>query len=464
MDVLNKNSSRKGLIVICTAAFLIPFMGSALNLALHEIGQEFSMKAVSLTWVTTSYLLSTAIFQVPFARVADIVGRKRVFMSGLFILLISTFLCGFSFSGTMLIAMRGLSGVGSAMMFGTNIAILTSLFPKESRGKAIGINTAVIYAALAVGPLLGGIFTKYLGWHSIFFISSAIAAIVLILAATLLKGEWRESRGEKFDIIGAVLYGIGIAGLIYGFSTLPDTPAIICLITGIIILLIFIYYEKGRQFPVFNVRLFSGNRIFAFSSMAALINYAATFAIIFMLSLYLQSVRGLNPGTAGLILISQAVIQSVFSLIAGSLSGRIHPAILATSGMAIIVAGLAGLIFITDSTPYWFLITLLVLLGVGFGIFSSPNTNMIMGSVGKKHYSQASATTGTMRMTGQAFSMGIAGMAMSFYMGDSIIGFESNAQFMQSLHTTFIIFLVLCIIGVYISRRRVSVTKQTSSL
>ena len=454
MNRTNITDARKGLIVVCTAAFLVPFMGSALNLALHEIGQQFTMKAVSLTWVTIAYLLSTAIFQVPFARIADIVGRKKIFMTGLMTLLVSSFLCGLSSSGAMLIAMRALSGVGSAMLFGTNIAILTSISSKESRGKAIGINTAIVYAALAVGPLLGGVLTRYLGWNSIFFVSSSIAALVLIFASIMLKGEWRESRGEKFDITGAILYGIGIAGLIYGFSTLPDTPAIICLIAGITTLLIFIYYEKRQLFPVFNVRLFSSNRTFAFSSMAALINYAATFAIVFMLSLYLQSVRGLNPGIAGLILISQAATQSIFSLIAGNLTGRIHPATLATLGMSIIVAGLAGFIFLTNSTPYWLLIILLILLGIGFGMFSSPNTNVIMSSVDKKYYSQASATTGTMRMTGQAFSMGIAGMAMSFYMGDSVIGPESNDQFMQSLRITFAIFLVLCIIGVYISRRR----------
>ena len=449
-----KNRSKKGLTVICTAAFLVPFMGSALNLALHEIGQEFSMKAVSLTWVTTIYLLSTTIFQVPFARIADIVGRKRVFICGIFVLLISTILCGFASSGAMLIAMRFLSGVGSAMMFGTNIAILTSLFPKEERGKALGINTAVIYSALAAGPFFGGVLTKHFGWHSIFFVSSAIAVAVLFLAIIWLKGEWRESRGESFDIVGAILYGAGIAGLIYGFSTLPGVFSALCLSLGVAILLIFVFYEKRQGFPVFNVKLFGENRLFALSSTAALINYAATFAIVFMLSLYLQSVRDLDAGTAGLILISQACIQSIFSLIAGNLSGRIHPATLATTGMAVIVISLAGLIFITESTPYWFLIILLVLLGIGFGIFSSPNTNLIMSSVEKRYYSQASATTGTMRMTGQAFSMGIAGMAISFYMGDSVIGPESNEQFMQSMRLTFAIFFVLCIIGVYISRRR----------
>ena len=448
------SNARTGLIVLCTAAFLVPFMGSALNLALHEIGREFSMKAVSLAWVTTIYLLSTAIFQVPFARIADIIGRKKVFLSGVSLLMISAILCGFATSGVMLIAMRFLSGVGSAMMFGTNIAILSAIFPKESRGKAIGINTAVVYAALALGPFLGGILTRYYGWHSIFFVSAAIAAIVLILAILLLKGEWIESRGERFDIGGAILYGAGIAGLIYGFSTLPGIFSALALFAGVVILVIFVLYENKQQFPVFNVKLFATNRLFALSSMAALINYAATFAIVFMLSLYLQSVRGLNAGTAGLILISQASIQSIFSLIAGNISNRVSPSVLATTGMSVTVVGLAGLIFISASTPYWFLIVLLILLGVGFGIFSSPNTNVIMSSVEKKNYSQASATTGTMRMTGQAFSMGIAGMAISFYMGDSAIGPEYSAQFMQSIRMTFSIFLVLCMIGVYISRNR----------
>jgi EmrB/QacA subfamily drug resistance transporter len=448
-------NAKRGLIVLCTAAFLVPFMGSALNLALPKISDAFTMKAVTLTWMATAYLISTAIFQIPFARVADLFGRKKIFLTGVFVFSVCTFLCGFAPSSTVLIMLRFLSGIGSAMMFGTNIAILTSLFPPDKRGKALGINSAVVYAALAAGPFLGGLLTHYLGWQSIFFSCAGIGILILFFSHFMLKGEWVEARGEKFDFIGSILYGTGLAGVIYGFSTLPYLSGIICLIIGIISFTGFIYFEKQHHSPVFNIRLFGGNKVFTLSSLAALINYASTSAIAFMLSLYLQYIRGLDANHAGLILISQACVQSVFSLVAGGLSNRFLPSKLATLGMSIIVVGLAGLIFLSETTPYWFILVLLVFLGSGFGIFSSPNTNVIMGSVDKKYYSQASATTGTMRLTGQAFSMGIAGMAISFYVGNRNILPELYPNFMQSMRMTFIVFFALCLIGVYASSARI---------
>ncbi len=453
MSIQDKNA-KHGLIVICIAAFLVPFMGSSLNLALPEIGKTFSLKAIALTWMATAYLISTAIFQIPFARVADIVGRKKIFLLGVSIFTLCSFLCAFASSGTALIILRFCSGIGSSMMMGTNIAILSSLFSTEKRGKALGINTAVVYASLAVGPFLGGILTHYFGWQSIFFFTTGIGIFVLISYHFLLKGEWVEARGEKFDIAGSFLYGAGLAAVIYGFSSLPDIAGFICLGAGIVTFFCFIYYEKQQKFPVFNVRLFSGNKTFTLSSLAALINYAATAAIAFMLSIYLQYVRGLDAQTAGLILISQACVQSVFSLIAGSLSNRIMPSKMATLGMMIIVVGISGLITLDTETPFWFIVILLASLGVGFGIFSAPNTNVIMGSVDKKYYSQASATTGTMRLAGQAFSMGIAGMAISFYVGNSEI-VDKLPAFLQSMQMTFIVFAGLCVMGVYASTARI---------
>ncbi len=450
----NATNPSRGLLVICIAAFLVPFMGSSLNLALPQISDAFGLDAVTLTWMATAYLISTAIFQVPLARVADIVGRKRVFLAGILIFSLFTLLCGFSVSGTMLIACRFLSGIGSAMMFGTSMAILTSLFPPPHRGRAMGINTAVVYASLAAGPFVGGMLTRYLGWQSIFFVCAGAGLVAFTLGSAFLKGEWIEARGQKFDLRGSVVYALALFGMIYGFSELPSVWGFVWLAAGIGAMVLFVYVENRSESPVFDVKLFSGNRIFALSSLAALVNYAATAAIAFMLSLYLQYVRGFEASHAGMILISQAVVQALFSLAAGRMSDRRSPAMLATTGMAIIVAGLAGLVFLSPATPVWILVSLLVLLGAGFGIFSSPNTNVVMSSVDARHYGQASAAMGTMRLTGQAFSMGIAGMAISLQIGSRKITPDLHPQFMESLRITMIVFVALCLAGVWASSRR----------
>ena len=442
------------LFVLCVASFLVPFMGSSINLALPRIGETFSMNAVTLTWLSTIFLISTAIFQVPFARLSDLVGRRKVFEAGVLCFSISCILCGFAPSGTILIGLRFLAGLGSAMQFGTGMAILTAVFPPHQRGKAMGINTAVVYTALAAGPLLGGLLTHYFGWQSLFIITGVAGLSVFALSHIFMKTEWMEAKGEKFDWIGSCVYGLGLFSLIYGFTQLPSLTGFCLLAGGVTVLTCFVFYERQCPNPVFNIHIFSGNRVFAFSSLSALINYAATSAVTFMLSLYLQYIRGFDARHAGLILISQACIQAAFAVLSGRLSEKIAPARLATLGMGVIVVGLTGMAFITATTPIALLIVLLLLLGIGFGIFSSPNTNVIMSSVDKKFYGQASATTGTMRITGQAFSMGIAGMAIALKLGNQPIHSGVYTAFMDSLQITFIIFAALCAIGVYASSRR----------
>jgi MFS family permease len=450
----NVKEARGGLLVIGVAAFLVPFMGSALNLALPEIGEAFSMPAVTLTWVSTIYLLSTAVLQVPLARLADMVGRKRVFCAGVLLFSACTFACGLASSTRVLLAARFLSGAGSAMMFGTSTAILTSLFPPERRGWALGVNVAVVYAALAAGPFLGGMLTHYLGWEALFFSGASVGLLVLPLARRYLRGEWVEARGERFDWTGSVLYGAGLAGVIHGFSTLSRASGVACLASGAALLLLFVLHERRCASPLLDTRLVGGNRVFRLSLLAALVNYAATSAVAFMLSIYLQYARGLDARAAGMVLISQACVQSLCSLASGRLSDRVSPARLATLGMLVGAAGIAGLVFLDAGTPLAVVVGLLVVLGAGFGLFSSPNTNLIMSSVSRREYGQASAITGTARLAGQAASMGIAGMAISLHVGDARLSPAVVPAFMESARVTFVIFLLLCLAGAFASRGR----------
>ena len=445
---MNRNSA---LSVLCAASFLVPFTGSAINLSLPRIGEQFALNAISLGWIATSFQITTAIFQVPFARMADLFGRKKVFITGILLFGISALMCGFAPSGEILIALRAISGLGCAMMFGTSMAILTVIFPPSERGKAIGINTAVVYAALASGPFAGGMLTHCLGWQSLFFSIGTVGFLVAAGAFIFLKGEWVESKGERFDYAGSIIYATGLFCLIYGFSKLPENKSFLLIAAGTVSFFIFVLYELKVRQPVFNVRIFSGNKTFGLSCFSALINYACTSATAFLLSLYLQFIRGFNPQHAGSILIIQACIQCVVTIYAGKLSDRINPFLLAATGMGVIAMGLTGMIFLDFNTSIIYIVLLIALLGVGFGMFSSPNTNIIMGSVEKKYYGPASATVGTMRLTGQALSMGIAMMSLSLYIGDRVITAELYPQFMQSLRISFGICALLCLTGVYTS-------------
>lgn len=448
-----KTNTNAVLFVICLSSSLVPFMGSALNLALPFINSDFSISASLSGWIPTSYMLSTAIFQIPCAKLADMVGRRKIFIWGLILFILFSILSGIAFSAESLIIYRFLSGIGSAMMFSTSAAILISAIPLEKRGQALGINAASVYISLAAGPFLGGILTQYWGWHSIFFVSATVAAIVLAGTFLVIKEDWKEGK-QKFDVVGSTLYALALSAIIYGFSILPVWYGFLLLGAGIILIIVFAVYEKRISNPVFNIKLFMENRVFKYSSISALINYSATFAISFMLSLYLQYVRGLSPQDAGLILIVQSLVMALVSFGSGRLSDKMSPAFLATLGMFIIFVGLIGLCFITETTNLYIIIAMLVVIGFGFGIFSSPNMNILMSSVEKKYYGMASATSGTMRLVGQSLSMGIAMMAISIQIGNIQFSPEVHDGLMRSMRITFIACSVLCLFGVYASSVR----------
>ncbi len=451
MPEMETTNYKSVLLVTCLSASLVPLMGSALNLALPYMSEEFSLHASASGWIMASYLLSTAIFQIPCARLADIFGRRALFIVGVSLFFLFSIGCGLASSGWELILFRFLSGIGSSMMFATNMAILTAVVPAEKRGWALGLNAGTVYFSLAIGPFLGGFLTQRLGWHSIFFLAAGMSLLVLIGVLTLVRYEWRSQDNRSFDYAGAVIYAVGLSSLIYGFSQLPHWAGFLLTGIGVVVLTGFTLYERTLDQPVFNVNIFFRNRVFKHASFSALINYAATTSISFMLSLYLQYVRGLTPTQAGGILVAQSLIMAIVSLYSGRLSDRIPATRLASAGMMIIAVGLIGLCFLSATTGYVYIFLILAWIGLGFGIFSSPNTNLIMSSVEKNEYGLASATTGTMRLVGQAFSMGLAMMAMSFMMGDTPLSPAISEPLIDSIRIAFVISALLCLAGVYSS-------------
>ncbi|MDD3249446.1 MAG: MFS transporter, partial [Smithellaceae bacterium] len=221
----------------------------------------------------------------------------------------------------------------------------------------------------------------------------------------------------------------------------------------------FIRRQLKNPSPLINIRLFMDNRVFAFSNLAALIHYCATFAITFLLSLYLQHVKGLSPFQTGFLLVIAPLLQAVFSPLAGRLSDRYEPRIIASIGMSITVIGLAGLVFITRNTPLYDIWFCLALLGIGFALFSSPNVNAVMSSVDEKFYGIASATLATMRMVGQMLSMGIAMLVFAWVIGNHGIDHESGALLIVSTKIIFAVLAAVCAAGVFSSLARGRVHK-----
>jgi len=451
----NKDNSQLNkavlLAVTMTSNFFNPLMGAAVNVALPNIGIEFSLDAVMLSWITMAYLLASAVFLVPLGKIGDMWGRKKMFLLGNIFFGLATILCAAADSGYSLIIGRLLQGVGSAMMFSTSMAIVISAFPVSERGKVIGLNVSAVYVGLSVSPILGGVLTQTLGWRSLFIINAVVSLLVSIAIIIKIKAEWKENENDKFDWFGAIIYIPSMTALMFGFSKLPTPLATFFTAAGIVGLIIFVMMELKHPFPLLNMKLFFENRVFGSSNLSAFINYAATFAVSFILSLYLQYSKHLSPKDAGMILIAQPVLMAVTAIFSGRLSDKISPRLLASSGMAICVVGMALLSFIEADTSYIYLITALGILGFGFGLFSSPNTNMVMSSVTRNYYGIASATLSTMRATGMMFSMAIASLSIHLFVGNQKINDLNVGSFIHSSKFVFVIFTILCVAGIFLS-------------
>ncbi len=442
------------LIAASIAAFITPFMSASVNVALPSIGREMGASTALLSWVATSFLLSAAVLLVPLGKLADIRGRRKLFAAGMAVFSAASVACALAPSVPILIALRAVQGIGGAMIYGTATALLTSVFPPGERGRALGINVGTTYVGLSIGPFLGGILTQHLGWRSLFLAAAVLGAAGLgvILAGT--RSEWAEAKGERFDLRGSLVYTVGLLALMGGLAMLPAFRGVVLLIAGAACLSGFTLVERRAAHPVLSVALFRGNPVFTFSNLAALISYSATFAVSYLMSLYLQEVRGMSPQSAGLLLVCQPILQAVFSPVSGRLSDTIQPRTLASIGMALSAGGLALLAFLDATMGLGLAVAGLAVIGIGFALFSSPNTNAVMGAVERRSLGVASAVLATMRLLGQTLSMALAMVAFALSMRGAPIAPSSFPGFIRAMRAVLLIGAALLAAGIFASLAR----------
>ncbi len=450
-----KEVNRTVILLIATlATFLTPFMGTSLIVALPTIAGDLAVNAILLSWISTGYFLASAMFAVPLGKIADIYGMKKIFIYGMIILTIASFLAALSPSAEFLIVTRIMQGVASAMIFVTALAIISSVFPPQERGKAIGINITAGYVGLVMGPVLGGFLTQYLGWRSIFYLIVPLGLLVLALVMWKMQDEWAGCVGEKLDYWGSLIYIVMLALILVGFSTITGALGIVLLVMGLIGLVGFVIWELRVDNPVLDMSLFFKNRRFAFSNLAALISYIGLSTVSFLLSLYLQYIKGLDPNITGLILVVQTVFMVLISPFSGRLSDRFDPGKLASLGMGLITLGLLIFAFLNDQTSLYVIMVGLAILGIGVGIFSAPNMNNIMGSVERKYYGVASATVSTMRLLGQTFGMGLILIVFAVYIGAVQFTPQNYPELLTSIQVTYIIAVIMSVVAIFASLAR----------
>lgn len=448
------------LYAVMITSFIGSMVGSGINVALPSIGRDFEAMTGDLSWVAAAYLFGSAMFNLPLGKAADILGRKRLYKIGIVMFSITLLIAGFATSIDFLMDIRFIQGGLMAMVFGPGMAVLASVFDKKERGRILGYQTASVYVGLTCGPALGGFICEYLGWRWFFFITGMVAASGLIFMLKV-KEEWYGDKGAPFDYIGSLCYMITIPLILYGFSKITDTFGGCLFVTGLVSLGVFIYVERQNQHPILDVNMFIGNRVFTCSNLAAMLHYAATFAISFLVSMYLQVICGLSAAVAGSIILLQFLMMAILSPKAGALSDRIDPGVVASVGMAINSVGLFALSWLHKDSSLVIVGFLLMIIGIGFALFSSPNNNAILGACQPKYYGTASSLLATMRLIGQAFSMAIVTIVMDVNAVKSVTGADNEAL-LEAIQMIFRIFSLICAFGIMASLARKKKEGQTS--
>ncbi len=441
------------------ASFMATFMGSSINIALPAIANEFNMDAIVLSWVALSFLLTAAVSSLPFGWISDVYSKKNVIITGLIIYILAAIFTMTAETSFFLILSRIIHGLAGPLIFASSSALLVYAFPKEQRGRVLGINSAAVYLGLSTGPFLGGVLVHNFGWRSIFILVLISSVVLLFYFAFKVRKDKPVKSMHKFDFAGVVIYVFTIVIFIYGLSNITENAGRIFAFLGFTGIVVFIFFENRMANPVLPVKLFRENTTYLFSNLSALIHYTSTFGITFLLSLYLQYVRGLSPQNAGIIVMAQPFVMMLLSPLAGRISDKIEPSYLASSGMAVTAAGLLILSTINKNTELLFIVLILAFIGSGFAFFSSPNTNAVMSSVDREYYGIASGVLGTMRLMGQMSGLAISTMVFSLFLGKSKIVPENFDLFIKSIKILFIIFFILCVFGVFASMARGKVRK-----
>ncbi|TRO54348.1 MFS transporter, partial [Candidatus Bathyarchaeota archaeon] len=273
---------RAVLITVSLSSFLTPFNSSSFNIALPSIAAEYTLDAISMSWASLAYLLASAMFLIPIGRLADMTGRRRIFLYGIIVFTISSALLGLYPSSATLILFRALQGIGASMIFGTSLAILVSVSTPKERGSMLGTSVAAVYVGLSAGPYIGGFLTKNFGWRSIFMANVVIGLLVIALILSKLKGEWKMGDGEKFDLVGSGVFSVMLLTLMYGMSMLPSRSAFLPIAAGVALMALFAYIEGRVEHPVLDLNMFRSNRAYTMFNISALINFSATFSLTFL--------------------------------------------------------------------------------------------------------------------------------------------------------------------------------------
>jgi MFS family permease len=431
-------------------SFFAVFLSNGIIIGVPAIAQDFAMNNVIQNWVPTIFFLVVAVFTVPAGQISGKFGVKKSLLAGILVFLAGSIGACLSFSTESFLIFRIMQGAGVAFLNVSAMAMVVQAVAPQNRGKALGFTVTGVYLATSLSPVICGFLVHNLGWRSMFYFVIPFLVLCILLMIVKIPQEWKTYENDTIDKVGSILYAIGILAFIYGFTTLITTTGKILTVLGIVLLVIFGWYELRQKSPVFNMNLFK-NKKFTSSNIAALCSYLAIMVVTTILNYHFQYVRGWNAQMAGLILIVTPIIMAIMAPNSGRLSDRIHPQKLAAIGMAIATLALLILIFLDASTPIWLIVIAMIFQGIGMGLFTTPNTNAIMSSVPPKETPNASAAQSAMRTIGQTMSLGLLTLVFAWIMGNLKLSSQYAGMVVQASQIVCIICTIICIVAIFAS-------------
>jgi MFS family permease len=444
--VYSRTSKRLVQIATALGSSLAPFMVGAIFVAAPTIGDDYSADVALLGWLTAAFFLVAAACLVPFGRIADVKGAKKVFAAGLAIYVVSTLLSALSPDIYILIVARALTGVGAAMIFGTSIALLGLVFPPEERGKAIGINVTAMFIGFTLGLLAGGFLSYYISWRGIFLIVAIVAAVDLTIVLMRMRGECELVRAKGYDLVGMALYGGGIVLIFYGLSEVDTLFGIGSIILGGAVILAFVRWERGRPYPLIN-KVVSGDARLRLAMLTNILFQGGTFAIPFTLSLYLQYVSDLDSRYASFVLIIPQTLMIVLGPVSGKLSDKWSSPMVAAIGCLFNIFGLLLVVGIGENTSIVQTVVALLFIGAGTAFFMPAILNWGLKRIPRGDFGVASAFTETSRLAGMTLSNAAIIVIFSVFLGGETVNEGNIPEFITSVQMIFALFLLLTLIG-----------------
>jgi EmrB/QacA subfamily drug resistance transporter len=458
------------LIITTIGVFMSSLDASIVNIAIPSISRDLGTSFEVVQWIPIIYLLVNAVTLISFGRLSDLKGRKLFFLLGIFLFTFSSFLTIFASSGIIIIVFRAIQGIGSAFISANAPSMITDIFPRQETGKALGINVATIYTGLVIGPVLGGLIVQFSTWRLIFFINIPIGIILFIIGWFKLKKIDQGIKKESFDFRGTLLFGLFLASLLLAltFTNIVGWFSITVLslfIISALSIIFFIYVEIRTKYPLFKLSLFRANRIFSFANFAALLNYIAISGISFLLSIYLQSILDLSPAITALYLLPTTITMAVIAPLSGRLSDKYGTRILTTLGMTIMAIGFILLMIVIGFLPLIYIIITQFIVGIGVGLFSSPNNSAIMNAVEPRDHGIAAGTLSTMRVVGQSISVALLSAILTIFIPIAILNpILSNPtvitdpvaklEFTKGMQVALIVSTIICLIAALLSYMR----------